>query len=584
MRRLGNRHNPPFGIRRDQALRSQLEIEGMARDNHHVPAVVIGLCVHGLAICRALSLRDVPVHALECNTDLPGVFTNTAHVHLVDDIGGDGLVENLLRLHSAIAPEGAKVVLFPVNDNMVRAVAGAWPKLSAFYTLSWSGSAEAVVRLLDKKNIEAQCASTGINYPNSQLVESPQSTLPVLDWSIGKFVAKPAKPLSSFKVKTFTCEAEFDALRTSYPDAFPLLVQPWIEGDDTAIYFCALHLVEGKPVANFEGRKILSNPPALGQTTAAVGHPNEELRTLTEQFFRDTNITGPVSLEMKMAPNGEYWCIEPTVGRSDFWVGCCTDNGVNLPYVEYLQQLAHPLPEQRQTKSALWLDTDTDPVVLGTLMKRRETRKWLLRKPAFSFFKWSDPWPFVFGIRKLLRRKFSPNRKLADAAVFYPDRRPLPENLSGASPASLFLDPHWFNRLSLTMSRSNYQPFRVALGTDLDEPIYLPVMERFRPLCREAYALANYYSPIYAFVGEPSATDIDALIDKFDNASPRFDVLNFSPIDADSLPLRNVLNAFRSRGWLTQEYFSHGNWYLHCAGVNHATFLSNLPSKTRRTI
>ena len=56
------------------------------------PAVVIGVCGHGLAVLRALTGHGIPIIALEADPSLPGIHTRLATVELVADINGPSLM------------------------------------------------------------------------------------------------------------------------------------------------------------------------------------------------------------------------------------------------------------------------------------------------------------------------------------------------------------------------------------------------------------------------------------------------------------------------------------------------------------
>ena len=116
-------------------------------------------------------------------------------------------------------------------------------------------------------------------------------------------------------------------------------MQEWIEGGASDLFFCAAYLQDGECITTFTGKKLESYPPALGQTTVAVSVDDEEVAAATRAFFKGTGLYGPASLELKRAPDGRLWVIEPTVGRSDFWLGLCTRAGLNLPLMEFQHAL-----------------------------------------------------------------------------------------------------------------------------------------------------------------------------------------------------------------------------------------------------
>jgi predicted ATP-grasp superfamily ATP-dependent carboligase len=338
----------------------------MGNDSSRRPAaVVVGLCAHGLAIVRSLARRGVRVHALEARPFVPGVRTRLAQVHLVGDINGPALVDHLRELRPRLDGPG-KPVLLLANDNMVRQVAERISELQGLYALSWAASAPTVLELLSKANLEARCAKVGADYPQSVLLRGPEELAAVQERIGLPCIVKPVRPLSPFKVRRVADARELEELVSRFESALPFLVQQWVPGDDRSLRFCALYLDRGEVRARFEGRKLRSFPPALGGATAADACPDDTVYRETLRFFSGLGLSGPVSLEVKLGPDGRPWVIEPTVGRTDYWLPVCTANGVDLPWIEYLHQAKEPVPASAATDEAIWLDTERDPLSVLT--------------------------------------------------------------------------------------------------------------------------------------------------------------------------------------------------------------------------
>ncbi len=357
----------------------------------NTPAVVVGLCSHGLATVRALARHGVQVHALEANQDLPGFRTRLARVHLVPDINGPGLVSSLLEIRRLIG--GVKrPVLFLINDNMVREYAAGSDALEEKYALSWDHARQTIRSLLHKDAIEKRCLEVGLPYPKSRILESFSQAHDStgLDYPL---IVKPVRPLSRFKVKLAGNRRELSEIVQNYASELPFLIQEYVPGDDRSLFFSALYLDKGKVLARFEGRKLRSYPPARGGTTAAEPFAHQQAHEAACAFFSGLELSGPVSLEFKADTTGQLYVIEPTVGRTDFWVGCCIANGVNLPYLEYCHQVGHPLPSTEQARRSLWFHTELDP--LAPLAWKKQARDMgLLYRGTFSYFARDDwkPW------------------------------------------------------------------------------------------------------------------------------------------------------------------------------------------------
>lgn len=363
------------------------------------PAVVVGICGHGLAMVRALTAGGAKVLALEANATLPGVQTALAKVTLVPVIHGDGLIEALLGLRQTIDCPGLPV-LFLTNDSMVRTVGEHWQRLEGQYALSWAGSRSRLTPLLDKPALEARCHASGVAYPGTFLLTSADQVEEAI-LAIGfPMIVKPARPLSRFKTAQPGNAGDLRALALRFSTDLPFLVQQFIPGDDTSIYFSALYLDHGQVLARFDGHKLRSRP--LGHTSIAESLPNDAVFGETLRFFEGLDLSGPVSLELKQDPAGQLWVIEPTVGRTDFWIGLCTANGVNLPLVEYQHQTGTPFVAPPQIDSTVWFNEDRDP--LGRLWLGRHDRPGMRgRRSAFLFLHLDDLGPTRAFLAQTLR-------------------------------------------------------------------------------------------------------------------------------------------------------------------------------------
>lgn len=167
----------------------------------------------------------------------------------------------------------------------------------------------------------------------------------------------------AYKVTSF---AEVKSLyREIEPILADMVVQEWIEGRDSDIYFCLQYIGNrGEVVSSFPGRKIRSWPPRIGGTascTAAWEH-GRELEKLTSDFFRKVEFTGMGSMEYKRDErDGCFYMVEPTVGRTDYQEEVATLNGCNLPLAAYRYEMGLPLPAMPPVQPpCIWRDTQAE--------------------------------------------------------------------------------------------------------------------------------------------------------------------------------------------------------------------------------
>lgn len=367
------------------------------------PAIVVGACGHGLTLIRALSEGGIPIIALEKNRDLPGIHTKLAHVYFVTDINGSGLIDVLADIgRKIVCPD--KPVLFLTNDNMTRTIAGNWERISDLFCLSWAHCRDEITSLLEKENLEAHCKKRGLLYPPSHLIHSEADIDAAMAIAGPIAIVKPSKPLSHFKTALPRKRTDYEELIRQFPSDLPFLVQKFITGDDTSIHFSALYLDHGNVVARFDGRKLRSRP--MGHTTIAESFIQEDVFRNTQRFFSGLGLSGPVSVEFKRDSDGNYWVIEPTVGRTDFWLGLCTDNNVNFPLTEFKDQLGAKPEYVEQNNSVIWFNEDRDP--FGRLwLLFHPTNKLGRRHSTYVFLCKKDLTPALFFIQKKVTQLLS---------------------------------------------------------------------------------------------------------------------------------------------------------------------------------
>ena len=377
-------------------------------DSKRPVAVVVGLCGHALAIIRALAQSGVSVLALESNHTLPGWSTRLCSTLQTSDIQGDGLVDVLLEVRGRLG--GLAPVLFVTNDRMIRTIAKRARELEGHYRLSWLDSAGQIMMLTEKTWLRQYSQAMGLRHPVETIIESSRDLETLVSGFRFPVIAKPALPLSGFKV--IVANSPDDLLSVSAQErmqgSFPLVIQEFIPGGDELICFGALYLRNGTPIARFEGRKLKSRP--MGHSTIAISEPSDEVHRAALRFFAGSNISGPVSLKLKRGPDGSLWVIEPTVGRTDFWVDLCTRNGVNLPVIEYVEQAYQEVAPSLQTSRCVWINEERDPLAVFWLAIRHP-RIFIGNRKVFLFFHPIDPGPWrrmlVNFSRSLVRRAWA---------------------------------------------------------------------------------------------------------------------------------------------------------------------------------
>jgi predicted ATP-grasp superfamily ATP-dependent carboligase len=364
-------------------------------------ALVLGLDSHGLAAVRALSRAGVCSYALEKDASLPGVRSrHPRQVFYTPSYDAEHLLPALARVRQALA-QHPRVALLAMNDRQVEVIAQHRDTVGALYGVVWTAQAHTVLRLQRKSELEAHCRAQGLNYPRTVLFNGAADATLAEDFRF-PVIIKPVRPLSSFKTQM---AADVNSLRrrlAQYGADMPILGQEYIAGGDEAIYFGALQLDQGRVLHAMAGRKLASHPPGRGQTTVAETVDAPEVLRLTERFFAGCGLSGPVSLEVKRAPDGSFWVIEPTVGRTDFWAGLCIHAGFNQPLMEYQQATGQFVSPAADLMPAVWYDSERDPVAYPRLAWQNRSLWPRQMGQCFCYLAGDDLTPFLHAVRRRL--------------------------------------------------------------------------------------------------------------------------------------------------------------------------------------
>ncbi|KXU84315.1 carboxylate--amine ligase [Paraburkholderia monticola] len=169
-----------------------------------------------------------------------------------------------------------------------------------------------------------------------------------------------------------------------------IVVQEWIEGPDSNIFFTMFYRGEGgKVISMFTGRKMLSYPPCVGNTAICVAAPEarEALEPLTTKFIERSGFDGMGSIEYKWDDNyKQFIMVEPTVGRTDWQEEIATLAGVNIPLAAFRHELGlPPIPNRTTTVPVAWRASFADRPPSDLLPPGT--------KVFDGYFRWSDPFP-----------------------------------------------------------------------------------------------------------------------------------------------------------------------------------------------
>ena len=371
------------------------------------PAIVLGLCKHGLYLTRNFARHGIPVLAIESNLAQPSAHTRYGHKIFCPDLYGEALINMLNELKQWVP---AFTPIFPTNDRMVDVLLTHYSELSDHFRLPFPDG-DLLRRLVIKPELDRLASEAGLNVPRSYSISSPENLVQERDNIRFPVAVKPALPMMSFKSRR--CD-DFETLVSQVEASArinePLIVQEWIEGDDRTILFGAYYIASnGKCLASYSGRKLMSYPSLTGHAAATESYDIGKLLEEGSSFLKNLGYWGLCSIEYKGYTPDDARFIEVTVGRCDWWIMCCGINGVNIPLAAYNDLTGASVPfDNAQTSAYIWHDIEHSlPVLVENLIKRRWTiadcAKFLMRPKKDAIWDLLDPVPFLYSVPSYFR-------------------------------------------------------------------------------------------------------------------------------------------------------------------------------------
>ena len=150
-------------------------------------------------------------------------------------------------------------------------------------------------------------------------------------------------------------------------------------------------------------------------------------------------------------------------------------------------------------------------------------------------------------------------------------------------------DPHfgleWFSLLAKTAQPEGARLALYPCSAEKSWEAFCPLMS-LPETKGQLFGLANFYTPLFALVGEELADDraLKRLAEQLRTKPNAFYEVRFSPMDPESRSFALLKGGFNAGGWLVGEYFCFGNWYHRVEGSSYASYLASRPSRLRNTI
>jgi D-aspartate ligase len=379
------------------------------------PALIVGGGLNALGIVRSLGSRGIALIVMDTDSKSPAMRSRYGRKQTVAALEGDALIDSLLAMAREF-PD--RPVLFLTEEKSVITVSSQRHRLAGAFRIRLPQH-DRLMQLMQKQGFSELAAIHAAPVPQTVRIESPADLaqlgrlkFPCILKPNRKDYAYGARFQKAYKVASIgEAAALYAQIRPILAD---MVIQEWIEGDDSEIYFCLQYIgTDGAPTASFAGRKIRSWPPRIGGTASCTEawEYQQELTEATSRFFRDVGFTGMGSMEYKRdVRDGKFYMIEPTVARTDFQQEVATLNGVNIPLLAYRYEMGLPAaPATQRPAPRVWRDPQSDRWSFeegGRIADQRSRG----HKISSAYWRCSDPLPWIDfiaeRIRALLRHRF----------------------------------------------------------------------------------------------------------------------------------------------------------------------------------
>jgi D-aspartate ligase len=371
-----------------------------ANDTRRPVAVVAGGGLNGLGVVRALARGKVPTILVTDEPHDPVNTTRFATVRTVRVLAGRSFVDDMIRLGDEL---GHRFVLFLTQDKTVETADEFRDALLPHVLLSLP-SRDCVETLMNKQVFQGFAERSGLPVPKTRLLSAGASEADCAGLTfpcILKPAMKNAAYFAQFK-KAYVVQNPAETLEIfgkMHEIGLDAVLQEWIVGDEDSIHFYLGYFgADSEPVAGFSGRKILSWPPKYGGTACCIPAPEAEadIAPIARRVFKATGYRGMGSVEFKKDQrSGQFFIVEPTIGRTNFQSELATLNGVNLPLTQYCVEAGLALPPTVTPAAPLgWYDPGTIANLKARGFDTSPMTTYRLKKLS-GYFRWNDPMPGV---------------------------------------------------------------------------------------------------------------------------------------------------------------------------------------------
>jgi D-aspartate ligase len=169
----------------------------------------------------------------------------------------------------------------------------------------------------------------------------------------------------------------------------------------------------------FVARKLRQWPPVTGESSLGEECRNDVVLRETVRLFQSVGLRGLGYVEIKQDErSGEYFVLEPNIGRPTGRSAIAEAGGVELLYTMYCDTLGLPLPDNLQQRydGVKWISLRRD--LQSALYHWQEgdltLKEWwrsVRGRKTYALFSWTDPGPFFGDLYRAVRLYLQPEER-----------------------------------------------------------------------------------------------------------------------------------------------------------------------------
>ena len=388
-------------------------------------AIVIDLDeINGLQTSRILAHRGVPVIGIAEDPEHYACHTNSCQRIIFTDTK----TVNLIKTLEELGPElRQKAVLFPCEDMSVLLISQHRKRLEKWYHIALPDP-KMIEIMVNKVAFYAYAQREGFPIPQTFYIHNRAELDNAVDGLTFPSIIKPPTSATNnwelnCKLKGYKVTNKED-LFTAYDRceswADMLIVQDFIEGPESNLFSCNCYFnADSQPLVTLVARKLRQWPPITGESCLGEEVRDDKVLAITMKLYKSINHYGLGYLEIKKDErSGEYFIIEPNIGRPTGRSAIAEAGGVELVYTMYCDVLGLPLPPNREQKygGVKWIYFKHD--LQSALHKWRrgqltvkEWRRSIRGKKTDAVFSWNDLSPFWFDLVRSVRLFLNPEER-----------------------------------------------------------------------------------------------------------------------------------------------------------------------------